>query len=186
MKHLDQATLALHAGGDLGKLAEWRAQRHLAVCAQCREEVAAFTGVREQMADLSELPELGWHRLAADMQANIRLGLAAGECVSAGEAPAERWPWAAPRVVAWASLAALLVAGVALKWPPVERVAAPRGVVVESTGEGIRVGDGGQSMGLLHAGARNVTYTVSAKGSMEDRYVDPNTGYVTVNDVDVQ
>ena len=53
MKHPNQATLALHAGGDLGFLARWRTSRHLARCEQCRDEVVAFEALREI------LPELG-------------------------------------------------------------------------------------------------------------------------------
>ncbi len=40
MKHPNQGTLALHAGGDLGAFARWRMERHLARCEACREEVA--------------------------------------------------------------------------------------------------------------------------------------------------
>ena len=83
MKHPDEATLALHAGGDLGLIARWRTNRHLSRCERCREEVAAFQGLREVLPDLAEMPEVPWNRLAAEMKANIRLGLAAGECVEA-------------------------------------------------------------------------------------------------------
>ena len=81
MTHPNQATLALHAGGDLGLWARWKTQRHLSKCDLCRDEVAAFTGVREILPELVEIPEVPWNRLAAEMRANIRLGLEAGECV---------------------------------------------------------------------------------------------------------
>jgi len=75
MKHPNQATLALHAGGDLGFFARWRTERHLAQCDRCRDEVDAFVATREIIPDLAEIPELPWNRLAAEMRANIRLGL---------------------------------------------------------------------------------------------------------------
>jgi len=78
MKHPTQATLALHAGGDLGPVARWRTERHIARCERCREEFAAFAEMRDIAADLGEIPEVPWSRLAAEMKANIRLGLAAG------------------------------------------------------------------------------------------------------------
>src|SRR5207244_4437775 len=58
MKHPAQATLALHAGGDLGLLARWRTERHVAQCDRCREEVAAFDSLREALPDLTEIPEV--------------------------------------------------------------------------------------------------------------------------------
>ena len=61
----------------------------------------------------------------------------------------------------------------------------PEGVVVQTTDGGIQVRDGGHALRLLHAKAedRDVTYTVGAQGSMRARYVDPDTGNVTINNV---
>src|SRR5271169_6208843 len=81
MKHPNEGTLALHAGGDLGLVAGWRTERHLAKCDRCRDSLAAFSELREVLPELAEIPEVPWNRLAAEMRANIRLGLAAGECV---------------------------------------------------------------------------------------------------------
>ena len=50
-------------------------------------------------------------------------------------------------------------------------------------GDGIQVRKGSHALRLLHPGAQNVTYTVGAQGSMRARYVDPETGYVIVNNV---
>jgi hypothetical protein len=183
MKHPNQAALALHAGGDLGWAARWRMARHLAQCARCREEVAAYRGLREIVPDVAGIPEVPWNRLAAEMKANIRLGLAAGECVRADEPPVRDSLWFARgrAMVAMASAAALLVAGLILERP------APKpfedGVVVQATRNGIQVKEGGQALGLMNAGARNVTYSVGAQGSMRARYEDPETGLVTINDV---
>src|SRR6266542_2460831 len=87
MKHPSQEILALHAGGDLGWLAGWKTARHVAACEQCADDVAAFGDLREVLPELGEIPEIPWNRMAADMRANIRLGLAAGECV--GDAKGE-------------------------------------------------------------------------------------------------
>src|SRR5215472_8520562 len=84
MRHPEETILALHSSGDLGWFAAWRTERHVARCARCRDEVAGFRRVRETLPDLAELPKVSWNRIAAEMRANIRLGLAAGECV--GEA----------------------------------------------------------------------------------------------------
>jgi anti-sigma factor RsiW len=186
MTHPNQATLALHAGGDLGPLARWRTNRHLADCERCREEVAAFAGTREILPELNETPEIHWGRLAAEMKANIRLGLAAGECVRPGEVPLRKSLFTGARaLVALASMAALLVTGLMLERPMPRRTYArfDPGIVVQSTKDGIAVGEGRQALELRHRGASNVTYSVGAQGSIKARYVDPQTGYVTVNNV---
>ena len=184
MKHPDRATLALHAGGDLGPSARWRTQRHLAKCPDCRDAVAAFQEVRAILPELAETPEISWNRLAAEMKANIRLGLAAGECVRTGQAPWRETPLftGARAVVAFASVVVLLFAGLVLEHPG---PGAPKydGVVVQTTANGIQVREGGQALRLMHSGAQNVQYSVGAQGSMRARYVDPETGYVTINNV---
>ncbi|MGO9892879.1 MAG: hypothetical protein ACLPX8_01520 [Bryobacteraceae bacterium] len=181
MKHPDQATLALHAGGDLGKFAAWRTERHLACCAQCRQELAAYEITREHLAALHSLPGLAWGRLASEMRANIRLGLTAGECV----APVSRRGWALWTPARLAACAAALALAAAAVWieRPVPVLAPTAGIVVETTAGGVRLTRGGQAMGLLNRGGESVTYTAGAQGSVEARYVDTN--YVTVNQVDV-
>ncbi len=184
MKHPNQATLALHAGGDLGLIARWRTERHLAGCEQCRDEVAAFAGTLEIVPELSEIPELPWNRMAAEMKANIRLGLSAGECVRPGDVPLRHSLFSGARAaVALASVAALLVTGFVLEHPGPRPMARSEGVVVQSTSNGIQVREGAEALRLLHGGAQNVTYSVGAQGSIRARYVDPDTGYVTINNV---
>jgi len=180
--------LALHAGDDLGTFARWRMRRHLARCAECREEIAGFEQMRRLLPTLDAAEDLHWNRLAAEMKANIRLGIAAGECVRADE-PAGAGPiWSWTRVgVALASVAVLLATGVVLEHPG-PTVARETGVVVQATADGIQVREGGQALGLLHSGTNReaVTYQVGAQGSVEARYVDSETGYVTVNRVDAE
>jgi hypothetical protein len=188
MKHPSEATLALFAGGDLGLLARWRAGRHVAHCARCRDEVTSFSEMREVTAALGAAPEVAWNRLASGMKANIRLGLAAGECVrdTRGTAAAPHPLFAGARAaVAFASALVLLVTGFVLEHPT-PRAGAERqaGVVVQVTRNGIQVQDGAEALSLLHAGRiRDVTYIVGAQGSMRARYVDPDTGNVTINNV---
>ncbi len=183
MKHPSEATLALHAGGDLGWIARWRTERHLARCEDCRAEVAEFSAMREIVPDLAEMPEIHWNRLAAEMKANIRLGLAAGECVRSSEVPLRDSLWfsRARVAVAVASLVVLLVTGVVLERPaPVVR---EDGTVLQHTANAIQVGQGGHAFRLMNVGAKNVTFSVNAQGSVGARYVDPETGLVTINNV---
>jgi hypothetical protein len=186
MKHPNEATLALHAGGDLGAAERWRTERHLAKCDRCRDVVAAFAELREVLPELAEIPEVPWNRLAAEMRANIRLGLAAGECVGskAAKAPDFRHFAGGRAALAFASLVALVCTGLMLERPL--PVAAKEGPLVQATENGIQVRSGGSAFRLMNAGAKSVTYSARADGSMGARYVDPETGYVTINNVYVE
>jgi hypothetical protein len=186
MTHPNQATLALHAGGDLGLWARWNTQRHLSKCGLCRDEVAAFAGVREILPELAEIPEVPWNRLAAEMRANVRLGLAAGECVPSVDVPLRESPrfTRARAAVAFASIVAMVVTGWMLEHA--SPVAAREVPLVQATENGIQIRAGGQAFRLMNVGASAVTYSASADGSMGARYVDPETGYVTINNVYVQ
>src|SRR5512133_2221986 len=106
MSHPSEATLALYAGRDLGWFARRRTERHLAGCEHCQREVEAYQSLRSVLPDLSEVPDLHWNRMAAEMKANIRLGLAAGECVR--EPASERYPrlFGSRALVSYASIAA--------------------------------------------------------------------------------
>lgn len=189
MKHPDQATLALQAGGDLGFFARRRVERHLAHCDHCRDEVDAFAALREISSELAETPEVPWNRLAAEMKANIRLGLAAGECVRAGQPPLRETPLftGARALVAMASIAALLVTGIMLEHPTPTISTPDEGMVVQATSDGIQVRKGGQALRLMNPDQvdpqQRVTYSIDAQGSVRARYVDPETGYVTINNV---
>jgi len=189
MRHPNEATLALHAGGDLGAMARWRVERHLRQCESCREELAAFASTREMVTGLAEIPELPWSRLEAEMKANIRLGLAAGECVRDASARGAGWFVVAGlrgtrAAVACATVVILLVTGLFLERPH-PRTAPAQAVVLEHRTDGIEMTDGGQAVSLMHTGAESVIYSVSAQGNMGARYVDPKTGVVTVNNLDL-
>jgi len=184
MRHPNQAALALHAGGDLAFFARWRMERHLARCERCRDEVAAFSDFREMLPGLAEPPDLPWNRMAAEMRANIRLGLAAGECVRPGERPLREHPLftGARAAVAMASMAALVVTGLMLE-RPTPALSTSEGRVVENTANGIQVREGTGAFRLMNPGARNVTYSVGAAGSVSASYVDAKADGVTINKV---
>ena len=191
MKHPDQATLALHAGGDLHWFARWQTERHLSRCERCRDEVDAFGATREIFSDLAEIPEVPWNRLAAEMKANIRLGLEAGECVRSGDLPLRDTAvfTGLRSAVAMASIVALLVTGIILERPaPRANVAAADDtLVIQATHDGIQIRRGGAALRLMNPDRlgpqQRVMYSPDAQGSMKARYVDPETGNVTVNNV---
>jgi hypothetical protein len=182
MKHPNQAALALYAGGDLGFFARWRTDRHLAKCESCGEEVAAFQATREIVTDLTEIPDIPWNRLAAEMRANIRLGLAAGECVRSETPLRERRVFTGVRAaVAMASIVTLAITGLVME-PRTGEKTADDHTVLQGIHNGIEVGGSGRAFRLMNTGATDVTLSVGAR-SIEARYVDPDTGQVTINNV---
>ena len=142
--------------------------------------------MREALPELAELPDVQWNRIAAEMRANIRLGLAAGECVGDfGEELPSPLFGKARAVLAFAAAVTLIVTGLVLERPSPSGTA-PREPFAMAVDNGIEMRAGDQGFGLMHAGARNVITTVSAEGTMGARYVDPQSGYVTMTKVYVE
>ncbi len=209
-KHPDAATLALLAGGDLDWLARLRSRWHVRNCSRCRAEMAAFTRIRENVRSASdEMPAgLDWGGLAEEMTGNIRVGLAAGECVGdfrgRRRLPRLRWNGA----LAAALVACLFVAGFWMNLPgpqanhlltalgrltshrPAEappvigpaRAEADNSVLMASP-EGIEWKANGSSMAFRPADPDEVTLSVSTQGSVGARVVDNDTGQATITRV---
>ncbi|MEO7650332.1 MAG: hypothetical protein ABIZ80_07675 [Bryobacteraceae bacterium] len=196
MRHPSEQDLALHAGRDLGILAAWRVGRHVAHCGQCRASVEAYAAFGPDSPKWSELPpDLDWDRLAMEMKANIRLGLEAGECV--GPAPAIAGAFSgAHTLFAYAGVIVLVVAGLVLQRPaPMiashenashENASPENSVVFAMSGNGIEMKQGGRAVGLRSGRAIDITYSASAQGAVGARYVDADTGYVTIINVNAQ
>jgi anti-sigma factor RsiW len=188
MKHPSQEILALQASGDLGLVQRWKTKLHLEGCPACRDEVAAYADMREVLPELNEIPEVPWNRIAAEMRANIHLGVVAGECVRESATPVAASPLfsAARATLVFGGVLAALIVGFVLQHPAPVSASEPM-VQATSGGDGIQRRAGDQSFGLMNsAGAKSVTYSVSAQGSMGARYVDPETGNVTMTKVYVE
>jgi hypothetical protein len=180
MTHPDAAVLALYAGAELEWPRRLRVAGHVRRCAACRREVERFREARAALRSLAwEAPAgLNWERLAAEMRANIHVGLAAGECV--GPEPVSRpfrWRTAATAL----PVAALLLATWLLQRPRLEPGLPPGVVVLEAASDGIALRQGEAVLKLQHPSGGDVTYTVNAQGVLRARFVDAETGYVTVN-----
>jgi hypothetical protein len=183
MRHPDDNQLALHAGGDLTGWSRWRVARHLRNCETCREEVAALESVREMLPGLTELPRLPWNEMAAEMTANIRLGIEAGECVRHLDPVAPRFHLGLRPALAAVALAALAITAVVIERPRFIRGTTQDGlenVAVQSAPDGI----GNRTMKLMVQA--NAQMSASAEGSLGARYTDPDTGVMTVIEVDGQ
>jgi len=187
MTHPSESSLALFAGGDQGLWAQWSIRRHLSRCAMCREEVKRFQATRQWLTRTADEEPGGihWNRLAVEMRGNIRVGLAAGECVGADDTPV-RLGWRTALTLVPVML--LIVIGWWLQPSPPHITGLPpeEGIVLEATPKGIQLRQDGRVLSLQHPDGGYVTYTMNVQGSLRARYVDSETGQVTINNVYAQ
>jgi hypothetical protein len=222
-QHVAEPELALYSTGDLTLWRRAAVRLHVSRCASCRLEVEAYRSNREALLrEAGKMPEgLNWDMLAAEMTANIHLGLAAGECVTPHKTQTgKRTPLRAlvsnlamPALNAWkpaaiaAGVTVLLVGAFWLNMPSSDmqslgrafrriadsnftrqqraRLIDDRVPFVEISPSGIALHEKGAAIGL-QSGATPVGVSLSVKGSASARYVDSNTGQVTVTSVYVE
>jgi hypothetical protein len=206
MTHPLQSDLALYSTGDLPPWRRPLLHMHLAGCDACRSWVAAFDSDRESIRRLAmEIPQgVNWDRLAAEMSANVRLGLEAGECVASRvRKPTMATGWRV--AAASAGVAVLLVSAWWLNMPRADSVALARvmqkivqgpwrggleledrGPTVEVSASGIQLQQNGGTLGMSQGQQRPVNVTLSVQGSARARYIDSDTGQVTITGVYAQ
>ena len=201
-QHPQETELALAASGDGGVWAGFRLRRHLKGCTECQLAMESFTDLRGALsADLARGPN--WDERALEMRANIRLALEAGECVRepmyerGASVAAPTWN---PRfALALASLFLLAGAGIFLRETPTApansvvaatRVASPilasASAILASSDAGIEFRSGETSVMLLNRNGVVADQTVSTLGEIRSRYIDGDTGAVTINNVYLQ
>jgi hypothetical protein len=191
MNHPGTDDLALFAGGDLGLLNRWRVSQHVRSCDSCRRDIEVFRSATVALrAESSAMPGgLDWDRLAAEMTANIHVGLEAGECVGrVRQKPGARVP-----VVGWRALAVMGAMSVILiaAWvlnPPERRPAhglRGRSVEIRNTVNGLELAENGHALVLLHGRGMKAQrpIIVSAPGTLKARFVDEDTDQITITNV---
>ncbi len=196
MRHPNEGTLALFAGGDLPLWRRMGVSRHVRGCDECSRHVEEYRALRDfAQAEAGEPPAgLNWDALALEMRANIRVGLAAGECV--GEPPRYASRWRTPAMV-FPVLLVIVVGWLITLMPQIRHArhaeqpqpvaeAAPSDIVLEAGDEGIGLEAEGHGFRLLQPGAENVVFTVRGENSIRARYVDSETGQVTISHVYAQ
>ena len=197
MKHPSIEKLALYEGGELSWWDRINLRRHVSRCAQCQAEVALFRNAAVAAREENEEMPAGvqWDRLAAEMRANIHVGIAASDAISSYSKPVEAGP---VQGLSWRM--AVLTSGVVLMvtvgyWlnaaKKSEQIAAmrpPDPVVAEASERGVGMSDGSKELVLQgpKANVRAAIMTVSTVGSAGARYVDEDTGQITVNNVYVE
>jgi anti-sigma factor RsiW len=220
-KHVTESGLALYASGDLPLWQRALTAAHVTRCEACAGRVNAYRKDRaKQRESADQMPDgLDWESLSAEMAANIRVGLAAGECVADPNAVLggrsregirafiRGWDWRPAAVIAgvlvfltgawWLNVPSAdnvrlknVVGAIARggrdRMPQFVRGMDDRVPVVEVSSSGISVRENGGALGVSQEGSRPVTVSVSVQGSASARYVDTDTGQVTVTSVYVE
>jgi len=207
--HPDETKLALYAGNDLGFWEQRRVRGHVSSCPRCREEVHALQVTSDALREAAaQLPaNLNWTRLAQEMTGNIRVGLAAGECIEgfgkAARSSKPRLIWHTAMVLACATVVVLttlwlnmpkqemnhLVGALGqIRWERVgttfrSPVVNQDAVVLEANPSSIEVKSNGNALSLMHPRSEGPTVSVNLQDSAGVRYVDADTGQVTINKV---
>jgi hypothetical protein len=195
--HPRTETLALFARGDISWLERRSIEAHVRRCAGCEHEVEQFRAtVEELQRGASGLPPAleNWSRIEREMAGNINVGVAASRCIENVGSRRLRG-WRGPAVVAGLSI--VFVAGWLLNIPHSDTAklfsafhsawggAQPQnGTIVQTTSEGIAVRTQGAMLTLLHPdAAAGITISVNGIDSVGARYVDDETGQVTITNV---
>jgi anti-sigma factor RsiW len=200
--HVKETNLALFVSGDLSLFERAAVRLHLSGCQDCRARVETYRFDRQRLKeDAAQVPAgVDWDRLAQEMTANIRVGLAAGECV----APRSRkqttgswwrsgWGWRPAAAMAgvamilsaawWLNLPSADTAslGRAIIGPPAE----DRGPIVAATANGIELRENGSSLVMSQGATVPGFVSVSAQGTASASYVN-DAGEITLTGVYVQ
>lgn len=188
MTHPSEADLALFAGGDTGFLERWRTGKHVDRCARCSQEVTALRLAGRQFTqDALELPaNLRWERLADEMTANIHVGIEAAECVGpVRRAVAARVDWRAAAVMAGMSLVLLGAWWLNPMPRSAEHAMRAPNIEIRTVPAGLELNQNGNAMVLMHGAGTQAqrTLIVSSPGLLRARYVDSDTGQITINHV---
>ena len=202
--HPHETRLALYAGGDLGFWENRRVQNHLSRCSSCQTEVRAFHALSGELAgQAGETPaDANFARLAQEMTGNIRVGLAAGECIAGFEKTVRSDK---PRSFRHAALlmAAASVIVCATLWLNLPRLQmdhlvsafgqvrnrlrspapGPDALVIEASSSSIQVKTNNHALSLMHPDSDGATVSMNTQDSAAVRFVDARSGQVTINKV---
>ncbi len=188
--HPAEETLALYAGDELGVWARLRVAHHVRGCDRCGRLVEEFRSTRELLAaGRGRVPAgVEWNRLGAEMSANIRLGLAAGRCVEQPDRERLHLPWRTP-AVALPVLLLVVVGWILQTVPPPAAMPAHHGTpaetaaVLEGGPGGIGIEQDGRGFSLMHPRAAQNILSPVGGDLIRARYVDAETGQVTISHV---
>ena len=197
--HPSSEVLSLYCSADLPLLDRFRIRRHLSRCEHCERQYSIFRASTTEFKRLAATETLtgfeaiaDWARLEREMEGNIVVGLDASRCIEKKRASRG----VLLKFAAAGGMLLLFVLGWITHVPAEQntrlmatlrgaftchRTADYQGPVLRSLPDGIVVGSHDSSLTILHP----PTAVVSASGvsAVEARYVDDETGQVTITDV---
>jgi hypothetical protein len=197
--HPSPEILALYSTADLPLLERWKIRRHLFHCEHCENQQALFRAAHVELKRQARNETLSgfeaiadWSRLEREMEGNIVVGLAAARCI-------EKKPRSRNLVLkcSFASgIALLFILGWITHVPSQQterlyttlagaftghRAHPYQGPVLRSLPDGIVVGSPEGSLTILHPASAVIS--ASGTSSVAARYVDDETGQVTITKV---
>ncbi len=197
--HPSSELLALYGSSDLPLLDRWKIRRHLARCENCERQQAIFRASAIELKRQAATETLtgfeaiaDWSRLEREMEGNIVVGLDASRCIEKKRAPRALLL----KFSAAGGMALLFVLGWITHVPAEQSsrlYTAVRGAfgshpnrdyqgpILKSLPEGIVVGSPESSLTIMHPPSAVVS--ASGAAGVEARYVDDETGQVTITDV---
>jgi hypothetical protein len=199
--HPGPAALALFSCGDLPWRQMWRLRRHVRGCDQCERQVAEFRAAKSELKREAQTETLtgfeaitDWSVLEREMLGNIAVGVAAARCVD----NVRRGRSFLIKATVLAGLTTLFVAGWITHIPKEETIhlaASLRQIIgldrppiigtqLKTTPDGIAVRAQGATLTILHP--PSAVISVSGPSAMSARYVDEDSGEVTITKVYAQ
>ncbi len=198
--HPGNEVLALYSRGDLSWRQRWSVRKHVQRCRQCSYQVEQFksaTAALRQKATEESLagsePIANWSALEREMVGNIKVGLDAARCIEkVGRSRSTGWRVA----LTTGLLSVVLTAGWIMNIPAAQRghledslrritglypAPAAGGTVVETTPNGIAVRSQGATLTLLNPSS--ATVSLSGASAVGARYIDDETGQITITNV---
>ena len=191
--------LALFCGNELPRVNRWRVSRHVKRCDACRQQIELIRTATSELKREAHTETLtgfeaiaDWQQLEREMLGNITVGLAASRCIE----KVGRTRTLVYRTAFITVLIALFVAGWLTHIPreqtehlfaslhrmvTLDRPQPPAGTVLRTTPDGIAVRAEGATFTILHPPSAIVS--VSGASSVSARYIDDDTGQVTITKV---
>lgn len=197
--HPGNEALALYSRGDLSWRQRWSVRSHVRRCQQCGcqlEQFKSATAALRQEAKEKTPTDLeaiaNWSALEREMVGNIKVGLDAARCIeNVGRRRSAGWRVAFTTGL----LSVILTVGWIMNIPAVQRghleeslrriagLYPPTvgGTVVQTTPQGIAVRSQGATLTLLNPSS--ATVSLSGKSAVGARYIDDETGQITITNV---
>jgi hypothetical protein len=197
-QHLPAGLAALYAGGDLPWTVRLKIKKHLRSCEECVHQVESFRAVTAELRREAETRTLtgfeaiaDWSRLEQEMIGNIAVGVDAARCVDKvhrrgslllrasfalglGALFAAGWVTHIPAEESGRLLASLR------HWAGIEATT-PIDTILRTAPDSIVVRAQGTTLKLIHP--RSAVTSLSGNSAVEARYIDEETGQVTITGV---